>query len=75
MFLRNTRAAIQNVFLNSTEQQYFEDVRVVSSSNKVIKLFPQALQIKTENETLKQKFVKKMFGVKSHSLKAYKMVF
>lgn len=46
MFLKNTWAAIQNVLLHSEEQQYFEDMRILSSSNKVIKLFPQALRIK-----------------------------
>lgn len=58
MFLKNTWTAIQNVFLDFREQQYFEDVRILSSSSKVITPLPQALQIKTENETLKQKFVK-----------------
>lgn len=80
MFLKNTWAAIQNVFLNFREQQYFEDVRILSSPSKVIKPLPRALQIKTESETLKQKFVKKKkrkkrSGVKSHPLKANEMVF
>lgn len=47
LFLKNTRTLIQNVFLNFREQ-YFEDVRILSSSSKVIKPFPQALPIKTE---------------------------
>lgn len=47
LFLKNTRTLIQNVFLNFREQ-YFEDGRILSSSSKVIKPFPQALPIKTE---------------------------
>lgn len=31
--LKNTWAAIQNVFLNSREQQHFEDVKILSSSS------------------------------------------
>lgn len=46
IYFFNTWAAFQTVFLNSEEQQYFEDVRNLSSSNKIIKLFAQALQIK-----------------------------
>lgn len=53
-FFLNTRASHQNVvfFLSFREQQYFEDH--VFQNNKVIKRFPQAIQIKLRMKHLKQ---------------------